>query len=243
MGSTLPGVVPKQRAWKDPASLRFAFAFVFFLLVLPLTAACGDGSDQQPSELPESSLTPTSAAGRGTTPVEKERLIRDDSPVFGPMDAPVTMVEFLDPECESCRAAFPVVEKLLDEYPEDLRLVVRYFPLHGNSVLAAQATEAAGEQGKYAEMQAILFERQPEWGEKRGSQEDLFVEYAEELGLDIGKFTAALADPGYLEKVNRDRADGIALGVTGTPTFFINGQWVTQPGYAALKSAIDQALE
>jgi protein-disulfide isomerase len=155
----------------------------------------------------------------------------------------VTIVEFLDPECESCRAAFPVVKELLDEYPDDVRLVVRYFPLHGNSVLAAQATEAAGEQGKYAEMQATLFERQPEWGEKQESQEDLFVEYARELGLDIDEFTAALDNPEYREKVERDRADGVALGVTGTPTFFVNGQWIPQPSYNALKSAIDEALE
>lgn len=153
------------------------------------------------------------------------------------------MVEFLDPECESCRAAYPVVKELLDEYPDDLRLVVRYFPLHGNSVLAAQATEAAGEQGKYAEMQAILFERQPEWGEKRESQADLFVQYARELGLDMDKFTGALDNPAYREKVERDRADGVALGVTGTPTFFVNGQWIAQPSYNALKSAIDRALD
>lgn len=242
-GSSLPGVMPAQRALKDLASRRTAFAFVLFLPVLVLAAACGDGSDQQPSGLPESSSTATSAAGQGTTPAEQERLIRDDSPVLGRMDAPVTMVEFLDPECESCRAAFPVIKELLDEYPDELRLVVRYFPLHGNSVLAAQATEAAGEQGKYAEMQAILFERQPEWGEKQDSQEDLFIKYAGELGLNIDKFTAALDNPDYREKVDRDRADGIALGVTGTPTFFVNGQWVSQPSYNALKAAIDQALE
>ena len=206
-------------------------ALTGLVFVLLLTVGCGDDDDA------------AGANGSGEVTPEQEGLVRDDSPVLGPAEAPVTIVEFLDPECESCRAAYPVVKELLDEYPDELRLVVRYFPLHGNSVLAAQATEAAGEQGKYAEMQAILFERQPEWGEKQDSQEDLFIEYAGELGLDVGKFTAALDNPDYREKVNRDRADGIALGVTGTPTFFVNGQWITQPSYDALKSAIDQALE
>jgi protein-disulfide isomerase len=92
-------------------------------------------------------------------------------------------------------------------------------------------------------MQAILFERQPEWGEKRESQADLFVQYARELGLDMDKFTGALDNPAYREKVERDRADGVALGVTGTPTFFVNGRRISQPSYNALKAAIDQALE
>ena len=236
-------MMPAQRALKGLASPRAVIAFVLFLPVVLLAAGCGDGSDEQPSELSGTSSPATSAAGQSTTAADQERLIRDDSPILGPVDARVTMVEFLDPECESCRAAYPVVKDLLDEYPDDLRLVVRYFPLHGNSVLAAQATEAAGEQGKYAEMQAILFERQPEWGEKQESQEEVFVEYARELGLDIDKFTAALDNPDYREKVERDRADGVALGVTGTPTFFVNGQWIAQPSYNALKSAIDQALE
>lgn len=169
--------------------------------------------------------------------------MRADSPILGQSDAPVTLVEFLDPECESCRAAHPVVKELLEAYPDELRLVVRYFPLHGNSVLAALATEAAGEQGKYEEMQAVLFERQTEWGEQKSSQEDRFVAYAEELGLDRERFLAALRDPKYIEKVERDRADGIALGVRGTPTFFVNGDLIAQPGFDPIKSAIEQALE
>lgn len=202
-------------------------------VVLLLSAACGEGT--------EGNETP----GNPTTPpaTQSELLVRDDSPILGQADAPVTMVEFLDPECESCRGAYPLVKQLLDEYPDELRVVIRYFPLHGNSVLAAQATEAAGEQGKYAEMQALLFERQPEWGEQQASQEELFVEYARELDLDMDKFSAALNNADSRQKVERDRADGIALGVTGTPTFFVDGQWISQPGYEALKAAIDQALE
>lgn len=211
------------------------------MLVVILANAVGCGqSDAEPDPSP----SPSPFASPASTPVSQvEGLIREDSRIIGPVEARVTLVEFLDPECEFCRAAFPTVKRLLAEYPEDLRLVVRYFPLHGNSVLAAQATEAAGEQGKYFEMQELLFTRQQEWGEKKTSQESLFVDYARQLGLDVEQFGSALQKPVYKAKIERDHADAVALGVRGTPTFFVNGSLVPQPGYAALKAAIDAALK
>lgn len=170
-------------------------------------------------------------------------LVRSDSPVLGPADAEVTIVEFLDPECESCRAAYPAVKEILQQYDGRVRLVVRYFPLHNNSVLAALATEAAGEQGQYWEMQELLFERQPEWGEQSTSQQELFVQYARQLGLDEASFLAALENTDYTRKVERDREDGVALGVTGTPTFFVDGRQVEPLSYDTLVAAIEAALD
>ena len=193
---------------------------------------CGDGTENP---------APTTAAA-ATTAILPE-LIRSDSPVIGPADAPVTLVEFLDPECEACRAAYPGVEKLLAEYPEEVRLVVRYFPLHGNSVLAAIATEAAGEQGKYKEMQKLLFERQSEWGEQQAPQSERFTQYAAELGLDTDRFASAMAKPEYAAKVARDKADGLTVGVTGTPAFFVNGRYIPRSSPAALRAAIEAALD
>ena len=89
-------------------------------------------------------------------------LVREDSPTRGPADARVTLVEFLDPECESCRAAYPIVEQILEDYEGRIRYVVRYFSNHNNSVLAVASTEAAGEQGMYWEMQEMLFANQSE---------------------------------------------------------------------------------
>ncbi|MBI5668488.1 MAG: DsbA family protein [Chloroflexi bacterium] len=174
--------------------------------------------------------------------VDDTRLIRSDSPTLGSATAPVTIVEFLDPECESCRAAFPFVKQLLEEYDERVRLVVRYFPLHNNSVLAATVTEAAGAQGMYWEMQEMLFARQPEWGEQRTPQIDLFMSYATELGLNIEQFTADLQNPDYLARIERDQADGEALGVTGTPTFFINGRLVEELSADAIIAMIEEEL-
>jgi protein-disulfide isomerase len=177
-----------------------------------------------------------------TSSVSETQLIRSDSPIFGSPDAPVTIVEFLDPECESCRAAFPFVKQLLEEYDQRVRLVVRYFPLHNNSVLAASATEAAGAQGMYWEMQELLFTRQPEWGEQRTPQTELFIGYAAELGLNVEQFTADLQNPDYQAKVERDQADGEALGVTGTPTFFINGRRVEELSADAIIAMIEEEL-
>lgn len=177
-----------------------------------------------------------------TAPADDSRLIRPDSPTLGPADAPVTLVEFLDPECESCRAAHPAIKEIMLNYEGRVRLVVRYFPLHTNSVLAALATEAAGQQGRYWEMQDLLFERQPEWGEQRTETPEVFTAYAMELGLDMTQFQAAMQDLTYLERIERDRQDGEALGVNGTPTFFVNGELVEPLSYARLLEMIEDAL-
>jgi protein-disulfide isomerase len=134
-----------------------------------------------------------------------------------------------------------MVKEILNTYGEDVRLVVRYFPLHNNSVLAAQATEAAGEQGKYWEMQELLFQNQSIWGEQQTPQTALFIQYATELGLDVAAFTDALNSPKYADKIQRDQQDGQALGVSGTPTFFVNGQKVQNIG--SLPDLVKQALE
>lgn len=223
---------------RGPRGVAFFQWVVLSVLALAMLVACEDGDDTIENVQPTS--TPSSAASPA---VSDERLVRDDSPTQGPDDARVVLVEFLDPECEYCRAAFPVVKALLEEYPDDLRLVVRYFPLHTNSVLAVLATEAAGNQGKYWEMHELLFERQAEWGEQQAPQREKFVEYARELSLDIGRFEADLSDTEIEATIARDQADGTALGVTGTPTFFVNGGLVTQPSYDSLKAAIDGILD
>ncbi len=177
-------------------------------------------------------------------------LIREDSPTLGAADAPVTIVEFLDPECESCAAFAPVIKKILKEYDGKVRLVVRYMPLHPNSLTAATFTEAAGEQGKYWQAQEMLFQKQPEWGTKHGPQptaqadvNTLFEKYAMELGLDINKMDQAFAENKYAAKLARDRKDGQSLGVTRTPTFFVNGRQLARLGEADLKSLINEELK
>lgn len=188
------------------------------------------------------SMSPPPSAQTGK-PQDASILVRDDSYRQGPADAKVTLVEFLDPECEACGAMYPVVERIRQEYGDQIQLVVRYFPLHKNSVLAVQAMEAAGRQGKYEAMYSMLFENQPAWGEKPEPQTQLFLGYARSIGLDMERFQRDLNDATVANKANRDKADGTAAGVRGTPTFFING---TNAGsvmpYEQLKSKIDAAL-
>lgn len=167
---------------------------------------------------------------------------RPHSRSLGPSDARVTVVEFLDPECESCRAMHPLVKRLLAQYPNDVRLVLRYMPLHGNSVYAAGALEAAGEQGLYWEMLESLFLHQPAWGNHHHPRPELIPGYAEELGLDMRRFERFLEAGRYRELVEIDRQDGAALGVRSTPTFFVNQRPLLRLGYAPLKAMIEQEL-
>lgn len=179
-----------------------------------------------------------------------ESLVRPDSPTLGAANAPVTVVEFYDPECEACAAFHPVVKKILKEYEGKVRFVARYMPLHPNSLSAATFTEAAGEQGKYWQAQEMLFQKQPEWGTKHGPQAGapadinaLFRKYAMELGLDLDKMDGAFAANRYAAKIERDKKDGQSLGVRQTPTFFVNGRKLARIGEADLKSLINEELK
>ena len=187
-----------------------------------------------------------------TTVVPAGELIRPDSYTLGSADAPVTLVEFYDPECESCAAFSPIVKKIMNDYSGKVRLVARYMPLHPNSLRAATLTEAAGEQGKYWQMQELLFRRQSEWGEKHGSSnavsqnepsiETLFERYSMELGLDLEKVNTAVTQNRFTTKITRDQKDGQNLGVRSTPTFFVNGRQLARLGEQELRSLIDEEL-
>lgn len=174
---------------------------------------------------------------------EAERLVRPDSQRLSTAnDGKVTFVEFLDFECEACGAAYPAIEQLRDDYDGRVTFVVRNFPLHKNSEAAARAAEAAAAQGKFEEMYDMLFQTQPQWAEKSSSQEAVFFGYAEQMGLDMTQFRAVYGDPATIDKVRRDKADGVELGVQGTPTFFLNGDKVEVSSFAELVAKIDAAL-
>lgn len=172
--------------------------------------------------------------------------VRADSHVLGaPGTSGVTVVEFLDFECEACRAFFPLVEQLREEYAGEVTFVTRYFPLDGhmNSRNAAVAAEAAAQQGAFEAMYAKLFATQAEWGEQRESRAPLFREFAGELGLDLAAYDAAVADPATLARVESDRIDGVALGVQSTPTFFVDDEMLRLEAYDDLQAGIEAALE
>jgi protein-disulfide isomerase len=159
--------------------------------------------------------------------------------------AAVTFVEFLDFECEGCRAAYPVVEQLRADYGDRVEFVLRYFPLSGhfNAERAARAVEAAAKQGQLEPMYHHMYETQAQWGEQRTPADAVFRGFAAELGLDMGAFDVAYNDPATLERVRLDVNDGEAVGVTGTPTFFVNGAQIRLRGPDDLRNAIEDALQ
>lgn len=186
----------------------------------------------------------TTEAAEGAPDVADEVvLVRADSQRIS--DAPgdaVVFVEFLDFECEACRAAHPAITELRSTYGGEVSFVVRNFPLHNNSEDAARAAEAAAVQGKFVDMMDLLFETQPEWGERSSSQEEVFFGFAETLGLDMDRFREVYDDPATLEKIRRDKAEGQALGVSGTPTFFLDGEKLEPSSFEDLVTAIEQAI-
>lgn len=175
-------------------------------------------------------------------PADDTVFVRPHSRSLGPRDAKVTVVEFLDPECESCRAMYPMVKHLLGQREGRVRFVVRYMPLHPNSVYAAGALEAAGEQGRYWEMLEALFRNQPEWGSHHHPRPELIPGYARAVGLDMQAFERFVSAGSHRKIVEADHADGRSLGVTGTPTFFVNGRLLERLGYEPLKALIDEEL-
>ena len=163
----------------------------------------------------------------------------DDQPSKGNADASVTIVEFTDFQCPSCAQQHPVIERIVSEFGNRVRLVVRDFPLsqHANAPKAAEAAEAAREQGKYWEYIAVLFRNQS------ALEVDKLRQYASELGLDRARFDASLDSGKFAEKVQRDVLDGQKLGVNGTPTFYVNGKRVSDRSYEGLKATVEAVLK
>jgi len=163
----------------------------------------------------------------------------DDQPLKGNPQARVTIVEFTDFECPSCAHTHPILEELMKQYSDRVKLVVRDFPLdqHTHAKKAAEAAEAAREQGKYWEFVSLMFHNQ-----KALSVENL-KQYATQLGLDRKQFDAALDSGKYVEKVRRDMADGHRVGVNSTPTVFINGRRIKDRSIENLKAALEEALK
>ncbi len=186
-----------------------------------------------------------STPDKPTAPVDQKLLVKNDSQKIAAKDAKVTLVEFGDFQCPACGASHPIVKQLLNEYDGKITFVFRHFPLpmHKNAIKAANAAEAAGEQKKFFEMHDLIYENQKEWSESKKADE-FFEKYAGELKLDMDKFKEDVKSKKYEGKIKSDQADGNAVGVNSTPTFFINGK--LQAGglpYDQFKAKIEEALK
>jgi len=155
---------------------------------------------------------------------EQVRLVRMHSPVFGPQDAPVTIVEFFDPACETCRAFYPIVKNLMAKYPNDVRLVFRYAPFHQGSDQVVKLLESSKSQGKYQAVLEAVLAAQPSWADHGQPNIENAFKAAEQAGLDLSKARKDMENPGMQAVLQQDMEDLTALKVTKTPTFFVNGR-------------------
>lgn len=142
-----------------------------------------------------------------------------DNPSMGPKDAPIVIVEFTDYECPFCGRVRPTITEVMDKYKDQIRYVLRDYPLpfHGNAKKAHEAAHCAGDQGKYWEMNKLLFQNQKAIGVS-----DL-KKYAADIGLNQSKFDKCLDSAKHAKKVDDNQSYGGKVGVNGTPAFFVNG--------------------
>ncbi|WP_338752237.1 DsbA family protein [Janibacter alittae] len=210
-------------------SLKLSMAMIVAVLVAITAAVALSRPDD----------APTSA---GSSDGMSEPLVREDSPrLTSGKDA--VFVEFLDFECEACGAAHPVIKDLREQYGDDVTFVVRYLPLHGNSMNAALAAEAAKEQGEFEAMHDKLFETQAEWSHSESSKAKVFQGYAKELGLDMQQYRADVKDPAIKKRIEQSKSDAQTVGVTGTPTFFLDGEKIQPTSVADFEARLDAAVE
>lgn len=175
--------------------------------------------------------------------VEESLLVKPHSFIKGFASAKITLVEFFDPECESCRAMHWVTKRIEKEYGNQIRTVHRYLPLHSNSRLAAMALEEARAQGKYEEALDVLFEKQPIWGSHSAPRPELITDYLTEIGIDRSRLSQELLFQNHKWKIDLDERDAQRIGVQKTPTFFVNGRMLRGIGYELIKESIDFALK
>lgn len=180
----------------------------------------------------------------GTTEAETSApLIREYSPILGPYDAPITIVEVFDPSCEACRRYYPIVKSIMVAHPDKVRVVLRYAAFHSGSAEAIRILELARRQALFQPVLEALFEEQEVWASDYAPQPEKAWDIAAKAGLDLEK---AKRDPNLRAirmVLHQDAADIAALGVSRTPTFFVNGKQLTDFGEQQLIDLVNSEVE
>jgi len=168
-----------------------------------------------------------------------QKISVDDDPAQGIATAPVTVVMFSDFQCPACASTHPVLKKVMAEYGDKIRFVVRDFPLtqiHNNAFKAAEAANAAHSQGKFFEYIELLYNNQDSLDSAS------LRKYAAQLGLNLQKFDSELSSGKFAAEVKKDITDGDFYGISSTPTIFVNGIKVRSLSAKAIKKVIEQSL-
>lgn len=169
-------------------------------------------------------------------------LERFHSPVIGPMNAPVTIVEFFDPSCEACRAFYPIVKQIMAQYPGKVRVVLRYTPFHKGSEEAVRILEAARKQKLFEPVLEALLNAQPSWGDDSSPNLRLAWMAAATTGLDLAQAEKDARGADVDAVLQQDMADVKTFNVTKTPTFFVQGQPLAEFGSQQLADAVGAAV-
>ncbi len=160
----------------------------------------------------------------------------------GNPQAKVTIVEFLDPACGTCKQFHPIIKDLLKKYSGKINLVIRYAPLHHGSDQMVAILEAARKQEQFWNVLDIMFESQKHWAINHQAKPELFWGYLKGYGLDIARIQQDMQDPAIAKIIKQDLTDGKLLGATKTPTFFVNGKPLSSFGYKQLMSLVQSEL-
>ncbi|MCD5381286.1 MAG: DsbA family protein [Candidatus Pacebacteria bacterium] len=163
--------------------------------------------------------------------------------IKGGADATVTLVEYSDLECPACATFQPILAEIFAQHGDNLKFEYKHFPLpiHHFAQPAAMAAEAAGQQGKFFEFHDLLFANQQEWS-RAGSPETFFIQYANELELDVNLFRKHMNSSVLRDKIRAEFDEGRKLNITGTPTFFLNGQRMNFDTYESFVGQIDAVV-
>ncbi|MBK8985933.1 MAG: peptidylprolyl isomerase [Chloroflexi bacterium] len=213
--------------------------FVWLLIGLLFLVACGAAETAVPPSTPDNeaatAVPPTAVPvtdADADSFLAQASIVREQDWVKGATTPVVTIIEYADFQCPGCAAISPILDSLVEAYPDQVQLVYRHFPLnqiHPNAQKSAEASEAAGAQGAFWEYHDLLFARQGEWSRlDAAAAHDYFIALAAELNLDAARFTQELDDGVYAEYVTASEQEAMQLGLPGTPTGIVNGRIATQ---------------
>ena len=181
-------------------------------------------------------------AAVATAAKNKESLVRFHSPSLGRADAPVHIVEFLDPACETCAAFYPLVKQMMAADRDNIRLTVRYAPFHQGSDEVVKALEASRKQGRYWQAVEALLAAQPAWTQHHQARADLIWPHLARAGLDIEQLKSDMQSADIARAVAEDVMDARTLNVTKTPEFFVNGRPLPSFGFEQLRDLVNEEL-
>lgn len=180
--------------------------------------------------------------GQEAVALDRTALMRAHSPSLGRADAPVVIVEFFDPACETCSTFYPLLKQLMAKHPDRIRLVLRYAPFHKGSDKVVAVLEAARRQGKFWPALEALLQSQRDWVANHTAKVDLIWRHLDGLGLNMEQLAIDLTAPDLQQAVAQDLADANTLGVSQTPEYFVNGRPLPTFGFEQLQQLVAEEL-